>query len=59
LTGWVDAAIITQQGHDDLAPLSVLLRVAGGRGTGCAGGPVLTGDGNALPHDEAVSCSPA
>jgi len=57
VTGRVDAAVITHQGYDDLAPLPVILHEAGGRVTDLDGTPVLRGDGtvlatNALLHDE-------
>jgi histidinol-phosphatase len=57
VTGRVDAAVITHQGYDDLAPLPVILHEAGGRVTDLSGTPVLRGDGtvlatNAKLHDE-------
>jgi histidinol-phosphatase len=47
-TGRVRAAVLTNQGYDDLAPLPVIVAEAGGRITDLSGGPVLTGDGSAV-----------
>jgi histidinol-phosphatase len=57
VTGRADAAVMTHQAYDDLAPLPVILSEAGGRVTDLDGEPVLTGDGtvlatNGLLHDE-------
>lgn len=48
VTGRADAAVITEQGYDDLAPLPVILAEAGGLATDLGGEPVLTGDGSVL-----------
>ncbi|HCU52294.1 MAG TPA: inositol monophosphatase, partial [Micromonosporaceae bacterium] len=48
VTGRADAAIITHQGYDDLAPLPVILAEAGGQVTDLSGNPVLSGDGTVL-----------
>ncbi|MGH8792516.1 MAG: inositol monophosphatase family protein [Stackebrandtia sp.] len=57
VTGRVDAAVITGQSYDDLAPLPVIVAEAGGRVTDLSGAPVLSGDGSVLItngrfHDE-------
>ncbi|MEV6521026.1 inositol monophosphatase family protein [Longispora sp. NPDC051575] len=54
VTGRADAAVITGQGYDDLAPLPVILREAGGRVTDLDGAPVLTGDGSVLATNGAL-----
>ena len=56
---WLDAGVIAghPMGHEDLAPLPLIVTEAGGRVTDLAGGNVLAGSGHALVsngriHDE-------
>lgn len=56
---WLDAGVVAghPMGHEDLAPLPVIVAEAGGRVTDLAGGNVLAGSGHALisngrVHDE-------
>lgn len=54
VTGRADAAVLTHQSYDDLAPLPVILAEAGGRVSDIDGAPVLLGNGTALVANEVL-----